>query len=81
MLAKKARENACDVIWNSLPIIIRNNIVGAVREGKLKCKIRFSIEETTDFEECIKYFNDLNELGYETNMHTHQMEYVITIIW
>lgn len=85
MLAKNARENACDVIWAHLPSKIRFAIEDAVSEGKLNCEIRFSIEETNDFNECIEYFYNLNKLGYETAMHkeyvTGEMEYVITIIW
>lgn len=85
MVAKEARENACDVIWAHLPSKIRYAIEDAVSEGKLNCQIHFSLAETNEFNECTKYFNDLNELGYETAMNkeysTGEMEYVITIIW
>ena len=81
MIAKEARKNACDVIWSHLPSKIIFAIEDAVSEGKFKCEISFSIEETTDFEECIKYFNDLNQLGYTPMMNTISGKYVITILW
>lgn len=87
MLANEARKNSSEVIWNSLPSIIRNNIEGAVNVGKLNCEIIFYVDEIDKFYECIKYFNNLNELGYKTSMHkeydkyTHERKRVITIIW
>jgi hypothetical protein len=83
MLAEEARKTASEKIWNSLPSIIRHNIEDAVDEGGLNCKIVFNNDKMGkyDFDNCIRYFQNLNELGYETAMHKELGEYVITILW
>lgn len=87
MLANEARKNASEIIWNSLPDIIRHNIENAVNEGKLNCQIIFNEDNIDKFNKCTEYFNNLKELGYDTAMHkeydvhTAQKEYVITILW
>ena len=37
--------------------------------------------DKSNFDDCIRYFHNLNELGYETAMHKELGKYVITIIW
>ena len=37
--------------------------------------------EVDEFNKCIKYFQNLNELGYRTAMHKTSDDYVITIMW
>lgn len=85
MLANEARKIASEKIWNSLPRIIRYNIEDAINEGKLNCEIFFHEDNEYEFNECINYFQDLKELGYEAAMHktysNFEMYYVITIIW
>ena len=83
MLANEARKTASEVIWNSLPSIIRHNIEDAVDEGRLNCEITFNDDkiDKSNFDDCIRYFHNLNELGYETAMHKELGKYVITIIW
>lgn len=85
MLANEARKNASEVIWNSLPSIIRHNIEDAVNEGKLNCEIIFSEDNIDKFSKCTEYFQNLKELGYDTSMHkTYSdcaMYHVITIMW
>lgn len=83
MLANEARKNASEKIWNSLPSIIRHNIEDAVDEGRLHCEITFNDDklDKANFDDCIGYFNSLNNLGYETAMHRELGKYVITIIW
>lgn len=83
MLANEARQNASEVIWNSLPSIIRYNIEDAVKEGKLNCEIVFNNDkiDKDNFDDCIRYFHNLNVLGYDTAMHKELGKYVITIIW
>lgn len=83
MLANEARQNASEVIWNSLPSIIRYNIEDAVKEGKLNCEIVFNNDkiDKDNFDDCIRYFHNLNVLGYDTGMHKELGKYVITIIW
>jgi hypothetical protein len=83
MLANEARKNACEIIWKSLPGLIRYNIEDAVNEGKLNCEIVFDDDkmEMAKFNDCIKYFNKLNELNYKTAMYKEHGKYVITITW
>lgn len=85
MLANEARQIASKVIWKRLPNVIKYAIEDATKEGKLNCELCFSLEETSDFEKCIKYFDDLKELGYKPDMHTarnsYRKGYVITIMW
>ena len=83
MLANEARKNAIEKIWNLLPSIIRHNIEDAVDEGRLNCEIVFYNDKMgkDDFYDCIRYFHNLNELGYETVVHKELGEYVITILW
>ena len=83
MLANEARKNASEIIWDSLPRIIRHSIEDAVSEGKLNCEIVFNDEEIdkVDFDDCIRYFNNLNELGYKTAMYKELGKYVIMIAW
>ena len=83
MLANEARKNAIEKIWNSLPSIIRHNIEDAVNEGKLNCKIGFNDDEIDrdEFNNCVRYFNDLKELGYTTFENKVYDKYVITILW
>jgi hypothetical protein len=85
MLANEARKNASEVIWNSLPSIIRHNIEDAVNEGKLNCEIIFPKDNVDKFNECTEYFQNLKDLGYDVAMHKPYsdcvMYYVITIIW
>lgn len=82
MLANEARRIASKVIWERLPNIIRYAIEDAVEEGKLDCELRFP-GETADFKNCVKYFNDLNKLGYKTDMceDWKNGKYVIRITW
>ena len=56
MLATEARKNASEVIWDSLPSIIRYNIEDAINNGKLKCEIRFDDDkmDMDKFNECTK---------------------------
>lgn len=81
MLANEARKNASEIIWNSLPSIIRHNIEDAVNEGKLKCEIAFNEDHVDEFNDYIKYFSLLEELGYIPMMNNVYDKYVITIIW
>jgi hypothetical protein len=84
MLATEARKNASEIIWDSLPHTIRYNIEDAVNEGRLMCEITFSKVnpiEADEFNKCIEYFQDLNELGYRAAMHKTSDHYVITIMW
>lgn len=83
MLAHEARKTASEKIWNSLPSILRYNIEDAVNEGKLHCAIVFNDDkmDKANFDDCIGYFNNLNNLGYQTAMHRELGKYVITIIW
>lgn len=81
MLANEARKNASEIIWDSLPSIIRHNIEGAVNIGELNCQIIFNEDNMDKFNECIKYFYKLNELGYQTAMHKEYGKHIITIIW
>lgn len=83
MLANEARKNASEIIWNSLPSIIRHSIEDSVDEGKLNCEIAFNDDkmDKANFDDCIRYFHNLNELGYQTAMHKELGKYVITIIW
>lgn len=83
MLASEARTNASEIIWNLLPSIIRHNIEIAVSEGKLNCEIIFNDDkmDKANFDDCISYFHNLKQLGYETAMHKELGKYVITIIW
>jgi hypothetical protein len=83
MLANEARKLASEKIWNSLPGIIRYNIEDAVNEGRLNCEIIFNDDrmDKAKFDDCIGYFNNLNNLGYETAMHKELGKYVITIMW
>ena len=83
MLANEARKNASEIIWNSLPNIIRHNIEDAVNEGKLNCEITFNDDkmDKANFDDCISYFNNLNELGYKTAMYRELGKYVILITW
>ena len=37
--------------------------------------------DKANFDDCIGYFNNLNNLGYQTAMHKELGKYVITIIW
>ena len=83
MLANEARKNASEIIWNSLPNIIRHNIENAVNEGKLNCEITFNDDkmDKANFDDCIRYVNNLNELGYKTAMYRELGKYVILITW
>ena len=83
MLANEARKNASEKIWNSLPSIIRYNIEDAVNEGRLNCEITFNDDkmDKNNFDDCISYFNNLNELGYKTAMYRELGKYVIMITW
>lgn len=83
MLANEARKNASEIIWNSLPSIIRHNIEDAVNEGKLNCEIIFNDDkmDKDNFDDCIRYFNNLNELDYKTAMYKEYGKYVIVITW
>lgn len=83
MLANEARKTASEIIWNSLHRIIRHSIEDAVNEGKLHCEITFNDDkmDKANFDDCISYFHNLKELGYETAMHKELGKYVITIIW
>ena len=83
MLAHEARKTASEKIWNSLPSILRYNIEDTVNEGKLHCEIIFNDDkmDKANFDDCIGYFNNLNNLGYQTAMHKELGKYVITIIW
>lgn len=83
MVASEARKNASEKIWNSLPSIIRYNIEDAVNEGKLNCEIVFNDDkiDKSNFDDCIRYFNNLNELGYKTAMYRELGKYVIMITW
>ncbi len=83
MLAHEARKTASEKIWNSLPSILRYNIEDAVNEGKLNCEITFNDDkiDKANFDDCIGYFNNLKELGYQTAMYRELGKYVILIIW
>lgn len=83
MLANEARKNASEIMWNSLPSIIRHNIEDAVNEGRLNCEIIFNDDkmDKDNFDDCISYFNNLNELGYKTIMYKDYGKYVIMIMW
>jgi hypothetical protein len=81
MLASEARKNASEIIWNSLPSVIRHNIEDAVNEGKLKCEISFNEDNVGKFNDSIEYFHDLEELGYTPMMNKVYDKYVITIMW
>lgn len=83
MLANEARKTASEKIWNSLPSIIRHNIEDAVDEGKFNCEITFNDDrmDKANFDDCIGYFNNLNELGYKTAMYKELGKYVIMITW
>lgn len=83
MLANEARKTACEKIWNSLPSILRHNIEDAVDEGRLNCEITFNDDkiDKANFDDCIGYFNNLNELGYKTAMYRELGKYVILITW
>ena len=83
MVATEARKIASEKIWNSLPSILRYNIEDAINEGKLNCEIVFNDDkmDKANFDDCIGYFNNLNNLGYETAMHKELGKYVITIMW
>lgn len=83
MLANEARKNASEIIWKSLPSILRHNIEEAVNEGKLNCEITFNDDkmDKANFDDCIRYFNNLNELGYKTAMYKELGKYVIMIMW
>lgn len=83
MLASEARKHASEIIWNSLPSIIRHNIEDAVNEGKLNCEIVFNDNkiDKDNFDDCIRYFNNLNELNYQTAMYKEYGKYVIMIMW
>ena len=83
MLANEARKTASEIIWKSLPYIIRHGIEEAVNEGRLNCEITFNDDkiDKANFDDCIKYFNNLNELGYKTAMYRELGKYVILITW
>ncbi len=83
MLANEARKTASEKIWNSLPSIIRYNIENAVNEGGLNCEIIFNDDkmDKANFDDCIGYVNNLNELGYKTAMYKELGKYVIMITW
>ena len=83
MLANEARKIASEKIWNSLPSILRYNIDDAVNEGRLNCEITFNDDkmDKNNFDDCISYFNNLNELGYKTAMYRELGKYVILITW
>ena len=83
MLANEARKTASEKIWNSLPSILRYNIEDAVNEGRLNCEITFNDDkmDKCNFDDCISYFNNLNELGYKTAMYRELGKYVILITW
>lgn len=83
MVASEARKNASEKIWNSLPSIIRHNIEDAVNEGKLNCEIVFNDDkiDKSNFDDCIRHFNNLNELDYKTAMYRELGKYVIMITW
>lgn len=83
MLANEARKTASEKIWNSLPSILRHNIEDAVDEGKLNCEITFNDDkmDKANCDDCIGYFNNLKELGYQTAMYRELGKYVILIIW
>lgn len=81
MIATEARKNASEIIWNSLPSIIRHNIEDAVNEGKLNCEIVFKEDCVSKFSECTHYFHLLKELGYIPMMNKVYDKYVITIMW
>ena len=83
MVATEARKTASEVIWNSLPSILRHNIEDAVNEGRLNCEITFNDDkmDKASFDDCIGYFNNLNELGYKTAMYKELGKYVIMITW
>lgn len=83
MLANEARKNASEKVWNSLPSIIRHNIEDAVDEGKFNCEIVFNDHkiDKDKFDDCIRYFNNLNELGYKTAMYKELGKYIIMITW
>ena len=83
MVASEARKNASEKIWNLLPGILRYNIEDAVNKGKLNCEITFNNDkmDKANFDDCIGYFNNLNELGYKTAMYKELGKYVIMITW
>lgn len=83
MLANEARKTASEKIWNSLPRILRHNIEDAVDEGRLNCEITFNDDkmDKDNFDDCISYFNNLKELGYQTAMYRELGKYVILITW
>lgn len=81
MLATEARKSASEIIWNSLPSIIRHNIEDAISEGKLKCEIIFNKDNVNKFIETSKYLHLLDELRYVTMMNKVYDKYVITILW
>lgn len=83
MVANEARKIASEKIWNSLPRIIRYNIEDAINEGRLNCEITFNDDklDKANFDDCIGYFNNLNELGYKTAMYRELGKYVIMITW
>ena len=83
MLANEARKTASEKIWNSLPSILRYNIEDAVNDGRLNCEITFNDDkmDKNNFDDCISYFNNLNELGYKTAMYRELGKYVILITW
>ena len=86
MVANEARKNASEKIWNSLPSIIRHNIEDAVNECKLSCEIIFNDDkiDNYNFDDCLRCFNNLNELGYKTAMYKVYKElgkHVIAIMW
>lgn len=81
MLATEARKNASEKIWKSLPSIFRERIEDAVNAGELKCEIVFKEEHVGKFNDSIRYFHLLKELGYIPMMNKVYDKYVITIMW
>ena len=83
MLANEARQKACEIIWNSLPSILCYNIEDAVNKGGFNCEIIFNDDkmDKANFDDCIGYFNNLDELGYQTAMYRELGTYVIAIMW
>lgn len=81
MLATEARKKANEIIWNSLPSIIRHNIENAANEGKLKCEIISNEDNVDKFNELTEYFHFLEGLGYIPMMNKVYDKYVITILW
>ena len=82
MLATEARKNASELIWTSLPSIIRHIIEDAVNEGKLKCEIVFNEDHVDEFNDYLSFDKLRQEVSkdndcdyYGTNFRTRKIKY------